>query len=271
VGEVLLISLLGLISGALGVIAGSNIKIISLQWLRLQGMILMVLCGLAMAANFLTDGGPSSPFHQRGLAVMIALTMAAVIGLGVATIAGRTQFARGVAATGAALGFASSCWLGLATGAIPSTGLWPLAASLMAMGSSAFLLGAATLSMLMGHSYLVASGMSIAPMRRVTKFFAWGLAVRAILAGSVGLAFFFSSRSSPEPIFYSWTLQYGLFAATRILVGLAVPAVLAWMAWKTVQIRSTQSATGILFAAMIFVYMGELTFAHLMKASGLPL
>ncbi len=31
------------------------------------------------------------------------------------------------------------------------------------------------------------------------------------------------------------------------------------MTWKTAQIRSTQSATGILYIAMIFVLFGELT------------
>jgi hypothetical protein len=36
-------------------------------------------------------------------------------------------------------------------------------------------------------------------------------------------------------------------------------AIATFMTWKTAQIRSTQSATGILYITMIFVLFGELT------------
>jgi hypothetical protein len=42
-------------------------------------------------------------------------------------------------------------------------------------------------------------------------------------------------------------------------VGFVAFAVATWMTWRTVQIRSTQSATGILYITMIFVLFGELT------------
>ena len=42
-------------------------------------------------------------------------------------------------------------------------------------------------------------------------------------------------------------------------MGFAGPVVAAILAWKTVRIRSTQSATGILYVAMILVLFGELT------------
>ena len=34
---------------------------------------------------------------------------------------------------------------------------------------------------------------------------------------------------------------------------------LTWMAWQTARIRSTQSATGILYVVVIFCFLGELT------------
>jgi hypothetical protein len=40
------------------------------------------------------------------------------------------------------------------------------------------------------------------------------------------------------------------------------------MTWKTAQIRSTQSATGILYIAMIFVLFGELTAMILASRAG---
>ena len=34
---------------------------------------------------------------------------------------------------------------------------------------------------------------------------------------------------------------------------------LTWMTWRTARIRSTQSATGILYVVVIFCFLGELT------------
>ncbi len=45
----------------------------------------------------------------------------------------------------------------------------------------------------------------------------------------------------------------------RWVMGFAGPLVATILAWKTVQIRSTQSATGILYAAMALVLFGELS------------
>ena len=50
-----------------------------------------------------------------------------------------------------------------------------------------------------------------------------------------------------------------LFLAMRWGMGFVGPVAAAALAWKTVQIRSTQSATGILYVAMTLVLFGELT------------
>ncbi len=42
------------------------------------------------------------------------------------------------------------------------------------------------------------------------------------------------------------------------------------MTWKTVEIRSIQSATGILYAALVFVLFGEVISAYLSLATGQP-
>ena len=53
--------------------------------------------------------------------------------------------------------------------------------------------------------------------------------------------------------------QTAMFVAARWGMGFAGTAIATFMTWKTAQIRSTQSATGILYIAMIFVLFGELT------------
>ena len=50
-----------------------------------------------------------------------------------------------------------------------------------------------------------------------------------------------------------------MFLAARWGMGFVGSAIAIFMTWKTAQIRSTQSATGILYIAMIFVLFGELT------------
>ena len=50
-----------------------------------------------------------------------------------------------------------------------------------------------------------------------------------------------------------------LWLPVRWVVGLVGPFVLAGMAWQTARLRSTQSATGILYVVVICCFIGELT------------
>jgi protein NrfD len=63
----------------------------------------------------------------------------------------------------------------------------------------------------------------------------------------------------------------GVFVWMRLLFGLAGPISLLWFIWKTVEIRSTQSATGILYVQLFLVMSGELLAKYLRVAAGLPL
>lgn len=118
--------------------------------------------------------------------------------------------------------------------------------------TSAALLGTAVTAMLMGHSYLIAPAMSLAPLLRLLA----GLAVATLLRMAVaGLGL------------WSWTGEHSLttlddvtlLLPVRWALGFVGPLVLAWMAWQTARIRSTQSATGILYVVVIFCFLGELT------------
>jgi hypothetical protein len=60
------------------------------------------------------------------------------------------------------------------------------------------------------------------------------------------------------------------FIAFRWLAGLAGPAVLAWLTWETLKIPNTQSATGILYAAVMLTFLGELTSQLLSRGLAVP-
>jgi hypothetical protein len=130
---------------------------------------------------------------------------------------------------------------------------------------SAALLGSAITAMLMGHSYLIAPSMSLTPLLRLLAALLAATLLRMALAG-VGL--------------WSWTAQHSLgnledetvwWLPLRWGLGFLAPLVLGWMAWQTTRIRSTQSATGILYVVVVFCFLGELTSQLLLWNTGLVL
>src|SRR4030095_16245675 len=84
--------------------------------------------------------------------------------------------------------------------------------------------GIALMDMLLGHAYLTASKMTIAPFRRLNLALAVHLVLRAIV--SIGVAM---TLQHLHPIYMLWG-KYGLFILTRWLVGLLVPAIFIYMA-----------------------------------------
>ncbi|MFO0926979.1 MAG: hypothetical protein U0736_08045 [Gemmataceae bacterium] len=140
----------------------------------------------------------------------------------------------------------------------------PAAARLAGAFGSALLLGAAVSAMLMGHNYLITPTMSLTPLFRLLAVLAVTLVVRAAADG-FALAEWTGGHSLT-------TLKgdAALWLPVRWLVGLAGPAVLGAMAWQTARIRSTQSATGILYVVVICTFLGELT-GLLLRPAGLTL
>ena len=58
---------------------------------------------------------------------------------------------------------------------------------------------------------------------------------------------------------------------SRLLWGVVAPIVLAWMIKKTVEMRATQSATGILYALCVAILLGEGAALYLKRMLGLYL
>ncbi len=129
--------------------------------------------------------------------------------------------------------------------------------------ASAAVLGAATTAMLIGHSYLIAPAMSLTPLLRLLGALFAALVLRMGLA-VVGLWYWTGEHSAVN-------LETALWLAPRWGLGFLAPLGLGWMAWETARIRSTQSATGILYVVVIFCFLGELTSQLLLTRSGLPL
>ena len=137
--------------------------------------------------------------------------------------------------------------------------------------TSILLLGAATSAMVLGHWYLVVLDLPITALRRLTVLLAAALVLRAAVVGLALVgpvhAGFADARAVAEGL---WSPD-GVFVWMRLLFGLAGPVSLLWFIWKTVEIRSTQSATGILYVQLFLVLAGELLAKYLRVAAGFPL
>ena len=137
--------------------------------------------------------------------------------------------------------------------------------------SSALLLGAAAAAMILGHWYLVVLDLPITALRRLTLLLVAGLVVRSVV---VGLALAWGDAGAYRDLAAVarglWSPD-GVFVWMRLLFGLVGPLSLIWFIWKTVEIRSTQSATGILYVQLFLVLAGELLAKYLRVAAGFAL
>jgi hypothetical protein len=131
--------------------------------------------------------------------------------------------------------------------------------------SSSALIGAALTAMLVGHSYLISPGMSLQPLMRC--FLAGGIALFVRIA-IVGWSTYRWTQLTPT---YTLDNEVVLWLPVRWLVGIIAPLVFGWMAYSAARIRSTQSATGILYVVVVCAFLGELLGLLLTRQTGLPL
>src|SRR5262245_33084974 len=124
------------------------------------------------------------------------------------------------------------------------------------------LLGTTIAAMFLGHWYLNTPTMEIGPLQRLLRLVAEAVVVRAAVcgAGLATLSFHGAELSTAQC----------LMIALRWAAGIIGVAVLTWMAWQTLKIRNTQSATGILYVAVITVFIGELTSLLLSGETAFP-
>lgn len=127
--------------------------------------------------------------------------------------------------------------------------------------------GLVTTAMLLGHWYLNTPTMRLDPLKRLLIFLALAIIVRMILS-AIGAAAE-GSRLSAQPagIPTSWFL----FVSLRWFAGLLLPLALTYLTWQTLKIPNTQSATGILYAGVILVFIGELCAQMLSVGASFPL
>jgi hypothetical protein len=142
-------------------------------------------------------------------------------------------------------------------GALPEM-LQPIAIIL-----SGLVLGLVVAGMLLGHWYLNAPGMELAPLRRLIIAAVVAVGLQMVLSGADLIVSLPAGTDS--------SVGWWFFVALRWSFGLVGVLMLLWMAWETLKIPNTQSATGILYVAVIGVFVGELAAQLLSAKSAFPL
>ncbi|MEZ4814843.1 MAG: hypothetical protein R3A80_06500 [Bdellovibrionota bacterium] len=158
---------------------------------------------------------------------------------------------------------------------LPSRGL--LFSANMMLSSLA--LGGAFMGQFLGHWYLNVPNIHIREFKRISNFSFASLIARCLWVLAVVLFFKVASEGMISGEFFSLRGDYwnglGAFGTllftSRVLWGLIAPLLLSWMAKKTVDMRSTQSATGIFYANSVLMLLGELCALYLEKELKWPI
>lgn len=236
--------------GLIGALAVTSWRAVPLRFFRIQCQIALAIAVLA-ALSQATSAGTSAGFW---------LLVAAAGGCYLATV----SWGLGLPAVATVLDVlvlvTTGAWMVLASrSADPAA--WALTSAGRAL--SGLLVGATLHSMLLGHYYLIAPAMTIAPLTRSLDLIVVALAARCVVAG-LGTWLFHSG-----PAAFRAGIESGeaTILAMRWGMGIVGAGISVFLARRTAAIRSTQSATGILYITTIFVLFGELAALVMTPAS----
>ncbi len=129
--------------------------------------------------------------------------------------------------------------------------------------TSAALLGSVFVAMNLGHAYLQNAALSFDHLTRAAKLFL-GSAIAKGVVSAVLLA----------PQAGAWWPRLledfdGMLILVRVVGGIAGSVVLGFMVLSCARARANQSATGILYAAVVFVLVGEAISMYLTLGRGI--
>jgi len=225
------------------------------------GLAFLLLC---LAAPFRVSSPSAAPAGR----ILAAVAMALLIGY----VSALLLLRRGRSWTGLLVPAAAAALLATAEDGWAAAGergpKWMFSVAALC---AAALLGSVTVGMLLGHWYLVRTRLDVSHLETFARFFAISLVARAafFVAGllwtgarsPLGLGRFLSEIA----------IDRGVFFWQRVFFGFLGPAAFAYMVHETARIRSTQSATGILYLGVIFVVYGEFLARYLALAGAGPM
>ncbi len=257
-----------LAGGMLAILATGRQRDLAWRFVRLVGLIVFALVCIGTAWNVRASGLHSIVADEL-LTICILATAAGA--LGVALLAPLeircTRVFIIICGLGGLAGVVAGCASLIAT--FGDRLASPFATGMAVTGQvlSAMLLGSVTVAWLLGHAYLTATKMTVAPLHHFSRMLSWAVAIRAMFV-PVSLTAAWLIAHDADPSILSGLISAWLVLSLRVGVGLAALGAFAYMVADCVRLRSTQSATGILYFGSIFAYVGELASWQLIAECG---
>ena len=126
--------------------------------------------------------------------------------------------------------------------------------------------------MILGHWYLVIPSLQVSHLQSIVKVHIVSMVVRVVVVAAAVFLAIVNWQPGTGPSFKGYILSVsGIFFWQRVLFGLVGPGLLSYLTWETAKIRSTQSATGILYVDFFTVVVGEVLAKYLLLATRVPL
>jgi protein NrfD len=180
-----------------------------------------------------------------------------------------TRFRSAIMAVAVAAGTAALVAQALSLSADRALGMQAL--TVASFLSSAVLLGGACTAMILGHWYLILPSMQVSHLQSIVKVHIISMVLRIVIVTAAVLMAIMTWQPGLGPSFRHYiTSVSGIFFWQRVLFGLFGPALLSYLTWETAKIRSTQSATGILYVDFFTVVVGEVLAKYLLLATRVP-
>lgn len=142
-----------------------------------------------------------------------------------------------------------------------------LATSTSALATGA-VAGSVGLAMVLGHWYLTVPKLEVRHLERLNRVCLVSM-VASLLAIVLCLVLFRAAfDENSTPLLGPW----GMFhLGTRLVVGLLLPMLFAWMTADSLRHKNTRSATGILYASTVLVMIGTAVSVSLLDSYGVSL
>jgi len=256
--------------GALVPMLFISVKEMGAMFFRLLSILSIILLACAFWAKPFVNLSFATPFAATSpVAGQIATLLAISAALLVLTVLLLRRGGKIFATLALLAGLAAMAKLPLTFPNASAAPKWMMAGSFI---GSALMLGAVLGTMITGHWYLVNHKLTLRPLQITTKVFIGLTILRTLL---VFATVFIISKSSPAPLaatakgLLDFSMSGVLFWA-RVGFGLAVPLLFGWMIWSSVKVKNTQSATGILYATIVLVLVGEAFAKYIFLFTGIP-
>jgi hypothetical protein len=256
--------------GALVPMLFISVKEMGTMFFRLISILSIILLACAFWAKPFENLAFATPFAAASpVAGQIATLLALSVLFLLLTLLLLNRGGKIFAALALTSGLAAMAKLPFTFPSVSAAPNWMMAGSFM---SSALLLGSVLGTMITGHWYLVNHKLTLRPLQITTRVFIGLTILRTIL---VFATVFILAGSSPSPLAaaaQSWLdfSMSGILFWARVGFGLVVPLVFGWMIWSSVKVKNTQSATGILYATIVLVLIGEAFAKYLYLFTGIP-